>query len=773
MAGVGDVSQEQQGGTQFDPGDGSGLIGTPVAISGSRALLYLVTSVDTVNNWMFGVAVDASSLPLPAGCGNGNAPSTCDTIIEHTYASAGLVTAQIEDCCRFSPCVAPNAHINNPDNGYRVQTTVDVGTGNSSPVSSLPPIIICPQEGVCTFTVPVSDDDLDPLSFRLATDAEAGFDQVGNSSGPGQGQPGTAAGCAGNASIDSSTGVYTWDTHGCTLAGDPGPAPPNGGCNNSSLNTLYSSQVMIEETGRGTKVALDFLIELVPVCLGNAPPAFDQPPTPPCGSALSVNPLSPLTFTVQASDADDPSVEINATALPSGATLTPALPVNGNPVSTVFSWTPTLAQIGQHVVTFTAKDQCPEQVLCSITIDVSQENCTDGIDNDSDSLVDCADPDCQGTPCDDGDACTTNDSCNQGTASCLGGPPPNCDDGNVCTGDSCDSGSGCVHLPLDGSPCRPAAGDCDIEEVCDGSTCPADVKSTSECRAANGACDVAESCDGVGDDCPPDGVAPMGSQCRAAVGDCDVAESCDGTGADCPADGFASAGTACDDGSACTTDEACDGNGACVGSTPPNCDDGDPCTRDSCDPGQGCQNDETPLESCRLAQKSIFIVKSRGQGKDRLIWKWIRGDTPVGEFGDPTASTDYALCVYDESGAVPGLSMKSLVAGGGDCAGKPCWKQIGSTPRGFRYKDRSLSRDGTLAMVLKGGKPGRDRIIFKAKGDNIPLPVPASADQFFQQDSDVTVQLVNGEGACWGAVYTPNDKITNRGSFYRGKVKSP
>src|SRR5262245_19262040 len=46
-------------------------------------------------------------------------------------------------------------------------------------------------------------------------------------------------------------------------------------------------------------------------------------------------------------------------------------------------------------------------------------------------------------PCNDGSACTTNDACSNG--SCQRGPPPNCDDGNPCTDDSCNPASGCVH----------------------------------------------------------------------------------------------------------------------------------------------------------------------------------------------------------------------------------------------------------------------------------------------------------------------------------------
>ena len=47
-----------------------------------------------------------------------------------------------------------------------------------------------------------------------------------------------------------------------------------------------------------------------------------------------------------------------------------------------------------------------------------------------------------GTNCDDGDACTQNDQCSDGT---CGGSEKTCDDGNLCTDDSCDAATGeCV-----------------------------------------------------------------------------------------------------------------------------------------------------------------------------------------------------------------------------------------------------------------------------------------------------------------------------------------
>src|SRR2546422_128852 len=48
-------------------------------------------------------------------------------------------------------------------------------------------------------------------------------------------------------------------------------------------------------------------------------------------------------------------------------------------------------------------------------------------------------------PCNDGNACTTPDTCAGGL--CVGGPAPNCNDGNVCTTDTCNPATGCVSTP--------------------------------------------------------------------------------------------------------------------------------------------------------------------------------------------------------------------------------------------------------------------------------------------------------------------------------------
>src|SRR5439155_22762545 len=84
------------------------------------------------------------------------------------------------------------------------------------------------------------------------------------------------------------------------------------------------------------------------------------------------------------------------------------------------------------------------------------------------------------------------------------------DDGNPCSRDECDgSNDDCQHPAGNaGAVCRAAAGDCDVDETCTGT-------STA---------------------CPPDDFTPATTVCRASAGECDPAEHCTGTSASCPAD---------------------------------------------------------------------------------------------------------------------------------------------------------------------------------------------------------------------------------------------
>ena len=53
--------------------------------------------------------------------------------------------------------------------------------------------------------------------------------------------------------------------------------------------------------------------------------------------------------------------------------------------------------------------------------------------------------------CDDVDACNGVETCRAG--GCVDGTPPNCDDGNPCTDDSCDTTVGCRNVANDANSC--------------------------------------------------------------------------------------------------------------------------------------------------------------------------------------------------------------------------------------------------------------------------------------------------------------------------------
>jgi hypothetical protein len=396
----GDVIREDIGDTRFFFGDSSPSVGS----GASGGLFYLVTSIDPVNDWLFGLALDSGSLPV------------IDTTIEHTYAP-GTYTARIDSCCRISPAAPPNAHINNPDFDYKVQTLVTVASNNASATTALPPIVTCPQNGLCSFLVPATDPDGDRLTFRLATPSEAdggGFAQPGPPDAPNA------------ATINPATGVYSWSTTGATL----GPV---------NLNTLYSTQVIIEERDALNNVkglvAVDFFIQLVPDIAD--PPVFDLPA---CNSTVNGLAGAPVSFTVQASDPDaGDTVTLNAAGLPLGASMAPPLPTAGNPVSSVFSWTPLVNQVGNYVVTFSATDQTQQQALCSITFVIASQ-CGDGdvdpgeqCDPGVDAPGDCCRADCQREP--NGVTC---------------GPAPVCGGPNTCQAGVCSVGSGGLDSDGDG-----------------------------------------------------------------------------------------------------------------------------------------------------------------------------------------------------------------------------------------------------------------------------------------------------------------------------------
>ena len=115
-------------------------------------------------------------------------------------------------------------------------------------------------------------------------------------------------------------------------------------------------------------------IDVVSPCVGQGSPVFVAP-TPPCGSTISATAGIAMSFSLTASDINNPANPITLTStgsgIPSGATMTPSLPQTANPVSSTFNWTPSSGDVGQHAAEFKIHDPCTNgNEYCFFTIDV-------------------------------------------------------------------------------------------------------------------------------------------------------------------------------------------------------------------------------------------------------------------------------------------------------------------------------------------------------------------------------------------------------------------
>jgi hypothetical protein len=211
--------------------------------------------------------------------------------------------------------------------------------------------------------------------------------------------------------------------------------------------------------------------------------------------------------------------------------------------------------------------------------------------------------------CFDARQCTAN-TCLAAETKCVFevqyGP---CDDGNACTQkDFCDDFGDCVPLLAspEGTECN-GLNLCTEVGLCNGTgTCILDEQLAVNCPPAPSSCAAYKCLPGTGT-C---NLAPYtsGTSCDDNI-PCTLNDECNGIG-DC-------AGTLvdCDDNVVCTMDSCVQDSGQCI-NTPDValCDDGNPCTEDSCDPQSGCVqipldavvcNDQNPCTSSDTCKQGV------------------------------------------------------------------------------------------------------------------------------------------------------------------------
>src|SRR5262245_18450591 len=157
-------------------------------------------------------------------------------------------------------------------------------------------------------------------------------------------------------------------------------------------------------------------------------------------------------------------------------------------------------------------------------------------------------------------------------------------------------------------------------------------------------------------------------------------------------------------------------------------------------PEPGCRSSTTPGVS--LLQVKEAGIHPFNPKPDTVKFKLGRGEaTDAGALGDPTTSTDYAVCLYDQTMFPQQPLLEVNVESGNVCPQKPCWKR--SSNGGVSFRDTRRRRSGLKQLKLKPGEDGKASVSLGMAGfrtiqeARTPLSPP------------VLVQVLNSLGECW------------------------
>lgn len=150
-----------------------------------------------------------------------------------------------------------------------------------------------------------------------------------------------------------------------------------------------------------------------------------------------------------------------------------------------------------------------------------------------------------------------------------------------------------------------------------------------------------------------------------------------------------------------------------------------------------------PRNDCDVAAPKTSTLKLKqatAPKKPQLSWCSKKGSATAGDFGDPTTGGSYALCLYDGTNALVGMTQ---IDGGGTCGTKSCWK--GSSAKGWSYANKRGTSYGVDKLKIKLGA-GNAVLCVQGKHANLPVvPLPATLP--------LRAQLQTSAGSCFDATY--------------------
>lgn len=176
-----------------------------------------------------------------------------------------------------------------------------------------------------------------------------------------------------------------------------------------------------------------------------------------------------------------------------------------------------------------------------------------------------------------------------------------------------------------------------------------------------------------------------------------------------------------------------------------NLDDGDGCSSacrlsGSC-PATPCSSTHTSEAGKGQAKlKDGDVKKDAGNAKDQAQAKFKKLTTELtgAEVGDPSTTTDYSWCMYDDDGLLVGGDIAAGDAGWSCKLDKPGKEQC-------KYKSKAGNAFGISGSKVKAGAAGKGQADIKVKAKAGTF---ASPEMPLAETGPATVTLSNSEGTC-------------------------